>query len=127
MQDRFRAECGLDCYFSCYKNNARGVAILLNNTFDFKIHGFSHDDICIYRNFDFIDPWRIQNPNVRRFTRRQHATLKQSRLDFFLISSELGSNLVSCDINPGYRADHSLVDICLDFNQMERGPGYLEI
>ena len=31
---------------------------------------------------------------------------------------------VSCDINPGYRTDHSLVDICLDFNQMERGPGY---
>ena len=31
---------------------------------------------------------------------------------------------VSCDIKPGYRTDHSLVDIKFDFNQMDRGVGY---
>ena len=32
-----------ECYFSCYKNNARGVAILFNNNFDFKVLKHKHD------------------------------------------------------------------------------------
>ena len=69
---------------------------------------------------DLIDPWRILNPDSRRYTWRQHSTFKQSRLDFFLISSEMNTKLVSCDIKPGYRTDHSLVDICFDLNHLER-------
>jgi hypothetical protein len=32
-----RAEWGLNCYFSSYKSNARGVAILFNNNFEYKV------------------------------------------------------------------------------------------
>ena len=202
MEDRIRAEWGLECYFSSFKSNARGVAILFNNNFEYKVsackiddsgnflalsleiqshkitlinlYGPNRDDpnfydtigsiiaeydnphtmICgdwnlvldpktdslnyvnvnnplardrvlsLCNEFDLTDPWRIQNPEVKRYTWRQHATLKQSRLDFFLISSELCSKLASCDIKPGYRTDHSLVDIYLDFNHLERGVGY---
>ena len=202
MEGRIRAEWGSDCYFSSFKSNSRGVAILFNNTFEYKVlackadpngnflalsldihdsiitlinlYGPNKDDpnfyetvndtiseynnphtvICgdwnlvlndqidcfnyvninnpsarqkvldLCNHLELVDPWRIQNPNSRVYTWRQHTTAKQSRLDFFLISSEMNSKLVSCDIKPGYRTDHSMVDLHFDFNQIERGPGY---
>ncbi len=72
---------------------------------------------------NLIDPWRIQIPESKKYTWRQNSPLKQSRLDFFLISSELNTKLASCDVKPGYRTDHSLVDPQLDFNQIDRGVG----
>ena len=36
----------------------------------------------------------------------------------------MNSQVTGCDIKPGYRTDHSLIDIQFDFNQMDRGPGY---
>ena len=70
-------------------------------------------------DLDLVDVWRIHNPNIRRYTWRQHGSLKQSRSDFFLISAKLNSKLVT-----GYRSDHSLIDIHLEFNHMERGKGF---
>lgn len=32
-----------ECYFSCYKSNSRGTAILFNNNFDFKVVEHIHD------------------------------------------------------------------------------------
>ena len=75
-------------------------------------------------DFDCIDVWRIHNRDLRRYTWMQTHSLKQSRLDFFLISSELNTKFVSCDIKPGYRTDHSLIDITLDFSKVEHGYGY---
>jgi exonuclease III len=202
MEQRIRAEWGFDCYFSSFKSNSRGVAILFNNTFEFKVlscktdpngnflalsleiygcnitlinlYGPNKDDrnfyetvngiitdndnphtiICgdwnlvldvrldcfnyvninnplarqrvldLCNQVNLIDPWRIQNPESKKYTWRQNSPLKQSRLDFFLISSELNTKLASCDIKPGYRTDHSMVDLQLDFNQVERGVGY---
>ncbi len=201
IEDQVKSEWGLDCYFSS-KSNARGVAIFINNDFEYKICEIKHDkngnylalDIHIqdYKitlvniygpnndtpdffeevenivtHFDnphviicgdwnlvmnekldcynyvrvnnpkarervlqmcnelhLSDPWRIQNPDVQKFTWRQHDSNKQSRLDFFLVSSELNSNVVSCEINPGYRTDHSLIDMKLDLSKIERGKGY---
>ncbi len=202
IENNIRSEWGLDCYFSSYKSNSRGVAIFINNDFEYKvceskgdkdgnllaidiqinehkitllnIYGPNDDtpeffegvqeiitefdnphtiicgdwnlimdkdldcynyvnlnnpkarekvlDLC--NEMDLIDPWRIQNPNIRRYTWRQHGSSKQSRLDFFLTSSELHSNITSCDIKPGYRTDHSLVEIQFDFSKIERGNGY---
>ena len=39
------------------------------------------------------------------------------------MSAELNSKLINCDIKPGYRSDHSLIDIYRDFNHMERVKG----
>ena len=191
----------LSVFLSSFRSNFRGVAILLNNNFEYKVKrvknddngnflildleigeynislinlygpnnddpGF-YDDICTALNdldnthailcgdwnlilndflgcvnyinlnnplarnrvlslcndFDLIDVWRVHNPDFRRYTWRQHQTLKQSRLDYFLISSELNSKIISSDIKTGYRTDHSLVDIKLDLSDMERGKG----
>ena len=154
MEDRIRAEWRLDCYFSSFKSNARGVAILFNNNFEYKVfacnidengnylalsletqgykitlinlYGPSKDDPNFYEKInsiiteydnlhtiicgdwnlvlnkkmdcynyvninnplarnrvlslcseqDLIDPWRIPNPDSRRYTWRQHSTFK---------------------------------------------------
>ena len=202
MEACVRSEWGLDCFFSAYTSNSRGVAILFNNSFEYKVHisktdnngnllaldievadfrltlinlyGPNNDEPAFYdkvcdflsdldnthmilggdwnlildvdldcvnylhinnprsrnrvlqlcHDLNLVDVWRIHNPDIRRYTWRQHDSPKQSRLDFFLISAELNSKLVTCDIKPGYRSDHSLIDIHLDFNYMERGRGY---
>ncbi len=71
-----------------------------------------------------IDPWRLQNPKLRRFTWRQKTPLKQSRLDYFLLSDELTTYLISSEIEPGYRTDHSLITLVLDLAKIKRGKGF---
>ena len=43
VEKKVRAEWGFDCYFSSYKSNSRGVAILFNNNFEFKVNGVIKD------------------------------------------------------------------------------------
>jgi exonuclease III len=72
--------------------------------------------------------WRILNPNLKRYTWRQgksKATLRQSRLDYWLISTHMIYNLSTVDIKPGFRSDHSLINIKFQGNTTsERGPSY---
>ena len=42
---------------------------------------------------------------------------QQSRLDFFLVSDVLSSNLKITDILPGYRSDHSIITLELSFGE----------
>lgn len=44
MEDNIRNEWGYDAVFSSFTSQSRGVAILLNNNFDFKIHKKVTDD-----------------------------------------------------------------------------------
>ena len=37
LEKNIRAEWGYNCFFSCWKSNARGVAILFNNNFEYKV------------------------------------------------------------------------------------------
>lgn len=38
-----RSQWGYECYFSFYNTQSRGVAILINNNFDFKLDNIKHD------------------------------------------------------------------------------------
>ena len=61
-----------------------------------------------------MDIWGELNGQCRRFTwRRSQPVLQQSRLDFFLIDENLVADIISADIEPGYRTDHSTVTITL--------------
>ena len=42
-------------------------------------------------NMDLVDVWRENNPGVRRYTWRG-PNIKQSRLDYFLVSSDIKKN-----------------------------------
>ena len=76
------------------------------------------------KEMDLCDPWRVQFPSKRNYTWRQPNPFKQSRLDFFLISSEMLSVVHNVDILPGYRTDHSLISLTLNLNKINRGPSY---
>ena len=63
-------------------------------------------------DMNLTDIWRTLNPNTKRYTWRQGKTtntLKQSRLDYWLISTHLIYELTNVDILPGFRSDHSLI------------------
>ena len=197
-----QAEWGYSCYFSSYKSNARGVAILFNNNFEFKVKTIESDkegnyvlvlftamdkDILLvnlygpnrdnpefyvrisekisqygnngiivtgdwnlvldpdldydsYKNinnpkakeavdnmiskFSLADVWRENNPELRRFTWRKPTPLKQSRLDFFLVCEHLIWNYKDSDIINGYRSDHSMVILKLQFGKEIKHQSY---
>ena len=77
--------------------------------------------------YDLLDIWRILNPDVRKYTWRQgkqKKNLRQSRLDYWLISSQLAYALKQVDIEPGFKSDHSLISLVLFRSDItKRGPG----
>ena len=48
------------------------------------------------------------------------------RLDYFIISDELLNKCIKCSIKPGFKSDHSIVNLSLDFIQQPKGPGYFK-
>ena len=49
--------------------------------------------------------------------------LKQSRLDFFLMSDTLMFGLEKCNIESSYRSDHSMISLSIVFNDFKKGRG----
>jgi exonuclease III len=78
--------------------------------------------------FNLADFWRLLNPGKKSYTWRQGSSatrLKQSRLDYWLISVHLMYELYNVDIKASTGSDHSLIDI--DFynvEEPERGPSF---
>ena len=71
-------------------------------------------------NLDLIDIFRELNPDLRRFTWRRSTPFQQSRLDFFLISDTLAPLVRNSDILPGYKSDHSIITLSLQFGIEEK-------
>ena len=83
----------------------------------------SHNSVSnLKTDLDLIDPWRKENPDEKLFT-WHNSRNKQSRLDYFLISSDIVNLVQSTDIKPGYRSDHSIVELTLNFDSQSRGRG----
>ena len=81
----------------------------------------------LIEEFNLTDIWRARNNSELKFTRRENTKsgLVQSRLDFFLISTQLAYQVQNCHILPGFRSDHSLVKVKLDFQKPQtRGKSY---
>ena len=64
-----------------------------------------------FANLDLIDAWRVLNPETSRFTWRQKKPEVHCRLDFFLVNQITFCNIVSADILPGYKTDHSMMTL----------------
>jgi len=73
-------------------------------------------------DLDLIDIWREQHQNDRTFSWRGPSK-KQSRLDYFLTTTDIGSFVVSSEIGISYRSDHSPVSITIKFSNQTRGRG----
>lgn len=191
-----------DCFFSNYKSNARGVAILFNKNVEYKVHkqvsdnqgnfilldltihnqrfslvniygpnpdtpgfflevfkkieeignkeyiicgdfnlildpekdcsNYKHLNNCKARAkvLDFInknnliDPFRENNPELRRYTWRKRNPLKQARLDYFLTSETIMQFVQQSKIESSYRSDHSIVTLLLNLTGIEHGKSY---
>ncbi|WP_419593383.1 reverse transcriptase domain-containing protein, partial [Thiolapillus sp.] len=78
--------------------------------------------IDLTNELSLVDIWRELNARCKRFTwRRSQPVLQQSRLDFFLINENLVADVISADIESGYRTDHSAVTITFRFTERARG------
>lgn len=98
----------LDCYNYKTKNNPKSHETVLN----------------LKETFNWVDPWRIQHPDTRRFTWFRRTPVKKSRLDFFLISEELMNRVEQTSILPGYKTDHSLITMELRLANITKGKGF---
>ena len=78
--------------------------------------------------FNLSDFWRLINPTKKQYTWRQGSSatrLKQSRLDYWLVSIHMMYDLDIVDIKISTRSDHSLIELSFYKSTIpERGPSF---
>ena len=79
--------------------------------------------IDILNKHDLIDIYRHFHPITRRYTWRRRNPIKQARLDYFVGSSTLSDLIQTTNIKPGYRTDHSIIELKILINKFQRGKG----
>ena len=77
----------------------------------------------LMNDLNLYDVWRDENKDTRTYSWKrkiQSGLVQMGRLDFFLVSESLIN--FSCDekISPGYRSDHSLISLSLQFSETPR-------
>jgi exonuclease III len=75
------------------------------------------------------DLWRIRNPDMKCYTWKKYDSIKntiqQSRLDMFLVSEILSTDINYVNIELSYLSDHTLISLHVNpVSQSGRGPGY---
>ncbi|XP_071176505.1 uncharacterized protein [Mytilus edulis] len=78
----------------------------------------------IVESLELLDPWRTCYPNDRKYTWRQCSPIKQSWLDFFLVTEDLFSLMKNTNIIPGYKTDHSAITFTFSASLAKWGKGY---
>ena len=74
--------------------------------------------------FELVDIWRINNPNTSSYTWRKFKTTKQARLDYFLVTDNLITQINDSNIDIKYKSDHSLVMLSLKQNCFSHDKSY---
>lgn len=101
--------------FNCYDNELDkfgGNTSLAKYLSDFK------------STFSLVDIWRKRHPRARQMSWFNADSSIGSRLDKFLISTNLVDFTDKCDISACCMSDHDFVNLCLDFADLSpRGPG----
>ena len=82
------------------------------------------DNLC--HLYSLYDIWRSLNPTAKQFTWRNKSFKVQCRLDYFLISKELSSTTIKCDILYAPNTDHSAIQLHLLSEELkqQKGPGF---
>ena len=76
-------------------------------------------------SFKLQDIWRCQHPDQAQFTWRDKALKTQCRLDYWLISKELGQIALNTEIKTSTLSDHSAITLTLQSEgYSKRGPGF---
>ena len=82
-----------------------------------------HRVLKMMNDLNLCDIYKQLHPNTRCYTWRRKNPVKQSRLDFFLASSNILDIVKSCDVKLSYRSDHSMVELELILNRFISGKG----
>ena len=78
----------------------------------------------ILSDYDFVDIWRILNPDLKRYTWCRYHPLVQSRLDYWFIPQEMIYSVDNCCIQAAIQTDHKLISLQITLNkELKRGPG----
>ena len=77
----------------------------------------------ILETYNLTDVFRYMHPDTKRYTWRRKNPIKQARLDYFIVSGCFTDIVTSCKINPGYRSDHSILELNVKINSFRRGKG----
>jgi hypothetical protein len=80
--------------------------------------------LAMTTDLELSDIWREINPETLRYTWRRTNPQQQARLDFFLVSETLMDKVKHCDILHGYRTDHSLITLELEFTKEAKRNSY---
>ena len=73
-------------------------------------------------DYTLADIWRIKNPEKFSFPWKRNRSF--ARLDYFIIPAGLIGLVEIIDIPPGFKSDHSVIQIVIKFENVERGPSY---
>ena len=76
--------------------------------------------------YNLRDIWRDLNPETKTYTWTKREPMKMARLDFFLISEHLSPFVVKSQISPGFKSDHSIVSLEIDFSKVQLGRGFFK-
>ena len=105
--------------------------LVLNPTIDYNNYKHINNPkaqeklIGLISELDLCDVWREINPEIQRFTWRRNNPLQQARLDFCLIAENLITHVKDADIIYGYRSDHSIINLELEFKK--EGYKYVQV
>jgi len=77
----------------------------------------------IQESLDFTDIWRDLKPNAKRYTWRRNRSEEHGH-HFFLVSLSIAGRISNADILPGYKTDHSLCKIDINYHSNPRGPNF---
>ena len=69
------------------------------------------------------DVFRTMHPTSKRYTWFKRNPIKQARLDYFICSNTMIYLVTDCNIKPGYRSDHSAIELKIKLNNFTRGKG----
>lgn len=74
---------------------------------------------------NIFDIWRYRNPERIVFSRKRvcEGELKQSRIDYFLLHRNLTCMVQSVNYYDTSFSDHGFVELRMNFNEIEKGPG----
>ena len=79
--------------------------------------------------FSLVDVWRERHKNERNFTwtgrdPRDPSLFIRTRIDYFFICKPVNQCVTATNIQPYPDSDHDCLTLTIDFERIERGPGY---
>ena len=72
---------------------------------------------------NMTDVFRYLHIETKSYTWRRKRPMQQACLDYIIVTNGLLDYIDSCQIKPGYRTDHSIVEINLVFCKFTKGKG----